>query len=399
MELANKQVMTEATELQSIYTDANYGYASKSMKCKIAKTIPMAGRLKDDKTTVLSKTDTRRVSTKPEIMRGQATMDLPNFKKFADPNRFFKQADCTGKCVLDCIKEYLKIKVHKDDKSKRERNQQLINHLMDIERNNNVVLQPSIIGEDFFEAFELWLLEKGLSPNTIASLIGSLRFVMKWAALHGAKISADIDDYKMKPCDSKPKIALTEDDIIRIAWFDISTIPARPQLKKTLTRVRDHFIISCYLGQRYSDMIRLTEENFRGAAKDSFKSLQKKTTNNAFVSFHKLYGKYPERLRSLLEKYNFKAPFTGDLANYNRYLHLLCKYIGFDEEIKFEYKDKRNGLVTKTFKKYQLISSHTARRSFITNAVKRNVNVEQIKCASGHTSDSSFRKYVLLGDE
>jgi len=56
-------------------------------------------------------------------------------------------------------------------------------------------------------------------------------------------------------------------------------------------------------------------------------------------------------------------------------------------------------VVTKTYKKYELISSHTARRSFVTNAIKRNVNVEFVKQASGHISDSSFRKYVILGEE
>jgi len=74
-------------------------------------------------------------------------------------------------------------------------------------------------------------------------------------------------------------------------------------------------------------------ENFQGAAKDSFKSIQKKTSNQAYLSFHKLYGEYPRPLRKILENYDFQAPFTGHLSNYNNYLHLLCKYIGFDEEI------------------------------------------------------------------
>ena len=222
---------------------------------------------------------------------------------------------------------------------------------------------------------------------------------MKWAALHGAQLSSDIDNYKIRPCDSKPKITLTEDEISRIAWFDINTIPVRKQHKATLTKVRDHFVLSCFLGQRYSDMIRLTEKNFQGAAKDSFKSIQKKTSNQAYLSFHKLYGEYPRPLRKILENYDFQAPFTGHLSNYNNYLHSLCKYIGFDEEIKFEYVDKRKKVVTKTYKKYELISSHTARRSFVTNAIKRNVNVEFVKQASGHISDSSFRKYVILGEE
>jgi site-specific recombinase XerD len=69
--------------------------------------------------------------------------------------------------------------------------------------------------------------------------------------------------------------------------------------------------------------------------------------------------------------------------------------VGFNEDVKFEYKI--NGkVIKKTFKKWELISSHTARRSFITNAVKRDANLQYIKRASGHKSGSSFDKYVLL---
>lgn len=360
--------------------------------------IPMTCPIKEVKTeNNLPKECKQQINMKPDMI--QYKMKLAGFKRFADPDSFLKKVDCSSMSVLECINEFLNNKVDKDNKSKRQKYQLLIHHLITIQKDYDIVLRPPVIGEDFFEELELYLLEKGLSPNTIGSLIGSLKYVMKWAALHGAQLSSDIDNYKIRPCDSKPKITLTEDEISRIAWFDINTIPVRKQHKATLTKVRDHFVLSCFLGQRYSDMIRLTEKNFQGAAKDSFKSIQKKTSNQAYLSFHKLYGEYPRPLRKILENYDFQAPFTGHLSNYNNYLHLLCKYIGFDEEIKFEYVDKRKKVVTKTYKKYELISSHTARRSFVTNAIKRNVNVEFVKQASGHISDSSFRKYVILGEE
>ena len=106
----------------------------------------------------------------------------------------------------------------------------------------------------------------------------------------------------------------------------------------------------------------------------------------------------PDMMKEILEKYHYTAPWSGHLSNYNHYLHLLCKMVGLDEEIKFEYKIK-NVIYEKTYKKYELISSHVARRSFITNAVNRGINNSVTKKASGHVSDSSFNRYVLLEND
>ena len=128
---------------------------------------------------------------------------------------------------------------------------------------------------------------------------------------------------------------------------------------------------------------------------EKFSIRQLKTDNIAKFNFSEIYGKYPSIVKSILEKYEYKAPWNGHITNYNRYLHLLMHIIGFEDGVKFEYKSKNGGMVTRTFKKYQLISSHCARRTFITNAVLRNVNVQKVKRASGHVSDSSFNKYVI----
>ena len=73
------------------------------------------------------------------------------------------------------------------------------------------------------------------------------------------------------------------------------------------------------------------------------------------------------------------------------------KRIGFNADIKYEYK-VAGVMISKNFKKWELISSHVARRTFITNAVKRGINSQFIKRASGHHSDESFGKYVIFND-
>lgn len=320
-----------------------------------------------------------------------------DFAKFANPEEFEKSINLKGKTLIECIVEYVKTKVIKYPSIKC-RYQVLIGYIMMIEEKWDITLMPVVIGNMFWMQFESFLYNNNLSPRTVTNVCLELRAVIKWASLYGASLSVDFDDVEFKAVDCKPKVTLNEDEISRIHWFDLNTIDCREDHRKTLEIVRDHFILSCYLGQRFSDTVRIDETNFLGASKETFRIIQKKTGNKAVLDFNKIFPEYPAHVKKILEKYNYNSPYKGDICNYNRWLHELGRIVGLDEEIKYEYKV--NGkIVTKTFKKWELISSHTARRTFITLAVKRSINSQYIKRASGHKSDASFDKYIIFDDD
>jgi integrase len=52
-----------------------------------------------------------------------------------------------------------------------------------------------------------------------------------------------------------------------------------------------------------------------------------------------------------------------------------------------------------TRKKYQCISTHTARRSFATNLYRAGCPARSIMAITGHKSESSFRSYIVLDRE
>ena len=297
------------------------------------------------------------------------------------------------KTLKECILEYVKCRCVKKPSLKASF-RSILGYLITLELKYDYTLMPTAIGEKFFEKFQCFLLNFDLAQSTIGGICLNIRAALKWAARFGAIIDPTIDNLDYSTELSKPTIALSEEDISRIKWFDLDKINRRPQYRKTLKLVRDHFLLSCYLGQRFSDMVRVEETNF--SENDwKFTITQKKTGNTAVLEMNHVYKEPPSYLKVLLDKYHYKSPWTGNISNYNRYLRELAKLVGFNEDVKFEYKI--NGkVIKKTFKKWELISSHTARRSFITNAVKRDANLQYIKRASGHKSGSSFDKYVLL---
>ena len=53
-------------------------------------------------------------------------------------------------------------------------------------------------------------------------------------------------------------------------------------------------------------------------------------------------------------------------------------------------------LKTETLPKYELISSHTGRRSFATNMYKRGLPTLMIMSITGHNTEISFLKYIKV---
>ena len=54
---------------------------------------------------------------------------------------------------------------------------------------------------------------------------------------------------------------------------------------------------------------------------------------------------------------------------------------------------------TKMIPKYDLIKSHTARRSFCTNKYKAGMNIFDIMLFSGHSTEKEFYKYIRIKDQ
>ena len=103
-------------------------------------------------------------------------------------------------------------------------------------------------------------------------------------------------------------------------------------------------------------------------------------------------------LRAILEKHGWKAPKAISAQKFNDYVKELCREAGFTQTIEInEYRAGRQE--KKAFQKWELISSHTARRSFATNAFKAKLPPADIMKFTGHTTIASFMKYLKVTTE
>lgn len=266
----------------------------------------------------------------------------------------------------------------------------LIYNLNILEKNYGVTLMPVQVTDIFWEYFISFCQCRGLKASTIETMCNQLRSILNWAVKYNAKVSPTYGDFKV-PRVHNQEIALTADEISRIAYFDIDRFYARRRVdfRNTMHKVRDHFVLSANLFQRYSDMVRIDPSCFE---RNIFRITQQKTGSLAVVNIDK-YAIDAKTTYRILEKYDYSAPFTSTIGNFNYYLHILMRDIGLDDVVRTE--ERVGGkLVVPSAPKWKMISSHTARRSAITINVLRGHNIHAIKRCSGHSDLRVFDRYI-----
>lgn len=238
------------------------------------------------------------------------------------------------------------------------------------------------LGVEFMEDFVYYLQsDSGLMLNTIVGMLEKLRALLNKAALYGYPIDNTFREVKLKNEESY-SVYLPEDEILKLYFFK--------DLERREEIVRDYFVIGCLTGLRFSDFSRIERPHFQ----DNNSVIRLKTKKTGKV-VHIPVDKY---VLEIMEKYNWILPKLGCLPAFNGTLQYLCLRAGFTEEIRSE---RTIGLevVTTIKQKWQMISSHTARRSFATNMYKAGFAVAEIMGITGHTSEKTFYRYIRFSNE
>lgn len=270
----------------------------------------------------------------------------------------------------------------------------LIYNLEMLQKEYNVTLYPVQVTDVFWGYFVAFLQGRGLRSSSIGTICNQLRSILNWAVKYNATVSPTYCDILI-PKAHNFEIALTADEVSRITYFDIDRFYAkrRKDFRQTMHHIRDMFVLSCMLFQRYSDMVRIEPSCFE---RNIFRIVQQKTGSQAVVDIDK-FSIEPKVTYKILERYGYYAPYRGSIGNYNYYLHILMKDIGFTELVRTEER-VAGKLTIKNVPKWQKIASHVARRTAISVNVLRGQNIHGIKRCSGHSDLRVLEGYVKDGD-
>lgn len=262
--------------------------------------------------------------------------------------------------------------------------QQTINRLKEFNSEKDFELDFSNIDLDFYYAFIGYLEEGSYSLNTIGKHIKNLKTILNRATALGLNLNLQYKQNEFKTfTEVTTEIYLNIDEIDKFYNIDLSD---KPHWEKA----RDIFIIGYYTGQRVSDYNRLTNEDIKSFnEKKVFEIFQQKTNKTVYIPIHK-------RVWEVMEKrYNGKLPSMMPHKDINKYIKLVGKKLEIDEVIIYEYT--KGGLrVKEPVPKYNMIETHTARRSFCTNLYLLKIPIIDIMAITGHTTEKEFYKYIRI---
>lgn len=249
----------------------------------------------------------------------------------------------------------------------------------DYQKKYKGTITPQNADIDFYNSFVKFLTSAGLSKNTIGTRIKIIKAVLNYA---NERIDNVCQDYKKesfsKPSEETESVYLTQDELNVIS--NLKYLP--PYLEK----VRDMFIIGCDTGLRFSDLSRLTKDNINS---DNTISIKTQKTGKVVVI------PMTPRVKTIFEKYNYVLPDSISNQKYNEYLKDIARRANLKESISIT-KTIKGMLVTSTVEKWELVTSHTARRSFATNAFLADVPAIAIMKITGHKTESAFMKYIKM---
>lgn len=181
-------------------------------------------------------------------------------------------------------------------------------------------------------------------------------------------------------------VFLSMNEITRIYYYKFENQDKR----RAKERIRDLFVVGCLTALRYSDYSTLTEDNLQG---NYIVKRTKKTNVDVKVPAH-------DYVLEIFAKYNGRIPSGLCIQYFNKYLKVIMREIGLNDKITFSFT-KGGKLQTVTREKWELISSHTARRSAATNMyLTGRMKTLEIMKLTGHRTEQNFFRYIrLTGDD
>ena len=241
----------------------------------------------------------------------------------------------------------------------------------------------------FQEMFIDWAYtSKNYRYNTIPASFSLLKVWLNEAARQGLIKDDTYKSYRSKSVEVD-NIYLKEDEISRLYALDIPTLKSKGIVdnKSSIEETRDLFIIGCWTGLRQSDLNHLEKALFDVEA-ETITVVTEKTSEKVAIPMHPY-------IKELYAKYEGKFPKMTNRSHFNEHLKELGRLAEINDEV--IVKENRGGRVTSTkYKKYQLIKSHTARRSFATNLFLKGAPTISIMKLTGHTTESNFMKYIKV---
>lgn len=230
------------------------------------------------------------------------------------------------------------------------------------------------ITPEYISGFIGWSQKQNYANSHTAKMVRTLRAVIR------KMLPAEIwNETKPPTTNYADQIYLTPEELERM-----ENLILEPGSK--LHAARDLFLIGCYTGMRFSDWYQANQSRIQVVGNVEILVItQQKTKGQATPPVS-------ARLRRVIDRYPRGLPkITNQTLNKN--IKEAGKMIGLTQVVEItEYRGGKS--INVRYQKWELMSSHTARRTFATNALLAEIPMLQVMKFTGHKSVAAFQTYI-----
>jgi integrase len=219
-------------------------------------------------------------------------------------------------------------------------------------------LLKSDLSMDLFQNYETYLFKQGLVKNAVGKRLKQIRqFILT------------IDDLPFNA--SKIKIYQIEKTPIALTESELTKIENVVLTDDLMNKCRDLFLLGCYTSLRISDLKKLSAQHFH---EKEIRILQEKNEKNF---------RFPitPQIKRILEKYQYKLPKVSE-GDINKQIKEVGRLAGIDQPVELT-KEFRDRTVRYTMKKYEIIGTHMAVKTFITLGLTWGISIPDIAAIVG----------------
>ena len=248
-------------------------------------------------------------------------------------------------------------------------------------KEKNISLSFDEVNNVFFESLRDYSYEvKKMKQNYFAKVIKVLKSFLNWAIEKGYNTNREFEKFKAAEHDI---------DIVYLSFDELMKLYEKDFDNDRLSQVRDFYCMGCFTGLRFSDLSKLHLANI--SEDHIVLSIQKTKTQNHAIKLNK-YAK------AILEKYKgtiYEPLPIISSQKFNEYIKECCELAEITQSFTIHWfvGNKKKSL---TQPKCKFITSHTARKTFITNSLLLGMEPKAIKKIANIKKDAVLDKYMKV---
>jgi integrase len=196
----------------------------------------------------------------------------------------------------------------------------------------------------------------GLLNDTVYKYLDQVCTFLRWATDRGYEVSQSFEKWEIIKYKHKP-ISLSLKELEQLERTEMSS--------PVLDVARDYLVLECRTGQRISDIRRFDLKDYYDY-KWTFHPKKGNNVSQKKVTVH--FKGYCQKALMILAKYGFQPPKISE-GKLNKYIKQVCQEAGINQHIQ-TFRMMENKRIRIQGPKYEFVSTHTGRKTFITIALQ-----------------------------